>query len=624
MLFIRAAALTAAMGVFVFSSFGAVPLGKMLATAYPQIQPGDRNVVIVYLKDKGNEDKWRSTPAESFVSPRSLHRRLKVRSLENVIDAGDYPLNQDYVRAIARLTTSVRHQLKWFNAVSVLATKDQIESLRSLDFVTQVELVGRWKRAPEPIHAASSAPAPVRRTLTASGIDYGVSYSQLEQINVPALHDQGYFGQGIIVGLFDDGVRLLTHNAFDSMTIIAMHDFVDHKESVVPYDPDAGFHGTNTLSAAGGFAPGNLIGPAFKAHFILARTENDSSETPIEEDNWAAAIQWADSLGIDVSSTSLGYLTFDAPYTSLTWQNMDGRTAIISIAAAHAAALGITVINAAGNSGNDTVNTLVAPADADSIITAGAVDLTGARASFSSVGPTVDGRIKPDVMADGVDDYLANANGANLYGYGSGTSFATPLTAGAAALVLCAHPNYTPLMVREAFRETASQSAAPDNLMGWGIVDALGALMYYDSVNAGWNLHSLPKTENSYNIDSVYPGASLPHGNPFAYHDGYVSGNSVAHGTGFWIKFSAAGNIPVKGKLLLLDTVAVSAGWNMVGSIGIPLPVDSIVQAPDSIITSQFFGYTQAGYFAADTLFPNKGYWVKTKQSGQLVLKKTP
>jgi hypothetical protein len=180
-------------------------------------------------------------------------------------------------------------------------------------------------------------------------------------------------------------------------------------------------------------------------------------------------------------------------------------------------------------------------------------------------------------------------------------------------------------MILQAFHETASQSAAPDNLMGWGIVDALGALMYYDSVDAGWNLHSLPKTENSYNVDSVYPGGALQSiSQAFVYRNGYVSGNTISHGTAFWIKFNSAGNIPVKGKLLLLDTVAVNPNWNMVGSIGIPLPVDSVIQVPDSNIISNFYAYTPAGYVVADTLYPTKGYWVKTKQAGQLILKKMP
>lgn len=457
------------------------PLGKELERRYKTLRPDESEVVIIYFADKGDRAKVAAYDARQLVSERSLKRRLKTRPADSLVDEADYPLEQAYVRAVEQNVVMVRHQLKWFNAVSAVATRRQMEAIRSMSFVREIDLVGRWKvdRSAEQVNSSNNSFQAKQSRGTAS-LDYGPSFTQLSQINVPAVHDLGLYGQGVVIGIFDDGVRLQTHEAFASMNIIAQHDFVDHKTSVVPYDPNAGWHGTSTLSAIGGYKPGQLIGPAFKADFILARTENDSSETPIEEDNWAKGIEWADSIGVDVTSTSLGYLTYDKPYTSWTWQNMDGKTTLITRAADHAVGLGIVVVNAAGNDGyNTSHNTLIAPADGDSVITAGAVDASGNRASFSSVGPTVDGRIKPDIVAMGVNDYLASAGGNSSYGEGSGTSFACPLSAGVAALVVCANPHLTPMQVRDAMRQTASNAGSPDNLIGWGILNALAAVNYF-------------------------------------------------------------------------------------------------------------------------------------------------
>ena len=239
--------------------------------------------------------------------------------------------------------------------------------------------------------------------------------------------------------------------------------------------PSFGAHGIEVLSPLAGNRPGTLIGPAFGATYLLARTENDSSETPVEEDNWVAAIEWADSLGVQVTSTSLGYKYFNAPYQSWSWEDMDGRTTVISRAATMAARKGIVVLNSAGNNGTSfTQNTLNAPADADSILAVGAVNPDGTRASFSSVGPTTDtpARIKPDIMAQGTQ--VLSASPVNTTGYLllQGTSLACPLAAGVAALMVQAKPDASPMEIIEALKATASNAATPDNLNGWGIIDA--------------------------------------------------------------------------------------------------------------------------------------------------------
>jgi hypothetical protein len=210
---------------------------------------------------------------------------------------------------------------------------------------------------------------------------------------------------------------------------------------------------------------------------MLGKTEYVPTETEIEEDNWVAGIEWMESYGVDVVSSSLGYTTFDDSTGYLySHGDFNGRTAVTTKAAMMAARKGVVVVNSMGNEGN-TAGSIIAPADADSIISAGAVNYSGVLASFSSVGPTNDGRIKPDVVAPGVSIYVASTAGASAYGHSSGTSFSCPLTAGVAALVLSAHPEFTPVQVRGAIRNTASQADRPDNSYGWGVVNARAAVL---------------------------------------------------------------------------------------------------------------------------------------------------
>jgi subtilisin family serine protease len=227
----------------------------------------------------------------------------------------------------------------------------------------------------------------------------------------------------------------------------------------------------------GGIREGQLIGPAFGATFLLAITEDVRSETPVEEDNWAVAAEWAERMGADVINSSLGYLDFDLPFTSYTDRDMNGETALTTRAATMAAARGVVVVNSAGNGGfRADRNTLVAPSDGRLVIAAGAVDVMGNRAAFSSVGPTADGRFKPDVAALGVNTKVASRSGPDSYALANGTSFSSPLTAGAVALLLQAHPTYTVEQVLSALRSTASQASAPNNLLGWGILNAAAAV----------------------------------------------------------------------------------------------------------------------------------------------------
>ncbi len=464
---------------------GPAPMGPMLSGAYAAMPDNEGIPMWVFFKDKGRSEIMKSSVPMNVVSQRSIQRRLKVRAANEVVDYTDLPVEQQYVDELAPYVQRVRQRSKWFNGASVVATKAQINEIASLPFVSSIELVWRARATRElekEVPASDEPPSTPEGTNKIFDLNYGSSLNQNQQINVPAVHNTGNHAQGVLVGVFDNGFRLLTHQAFDTLRprIVATYDFVDHKISVVPNNTSTSFgsHGVNTLSTIAGYRDGQLIGPAFGASIILARTENDSSETPIEEDYWAAAIEWADSIGVDVTSTSLGYNAYDPPYTSWTWQDMNGNTTLITRAADMAVARGIVVCNSAGNSGNSSVNTLGAPADGDSVIAVGAVDPSGTISGFSSCGPTtsVPPRIKPDVCAQGSSVRVASATSTTGYGSSSGTSFSCPLTAGVAALIVKARPNATPVQIANAMRSTASRASTPDNRYGWGIVNALAAI----------------------------------------------------------------------------------------------------------------------------------------------------
>jgi serine protease AprX len=441
----------------------------------------DRHLVWVYFRDKGASAEARAASAPIAVTPRALSRRTLRAAGRPATIILDTPVVRAYVDAVAARVARVRQVSRWFNAVSVEATAAQVRELEALPFVSGLDVVRRYRRGPgegvsdlPPTAQSSAAPRRPRALV----IDYGTSIGQLRQIGVPAVHETGLHGEGVIVAVFDTGFDNLTHEVFAPMTILARRDFVNGDLDVADGgDQGEGSHGTATLSVIGGFKEGELVGPAFAAGFILAKTENTFSETPVEEDNWAAAAEWAEALGADVISSSLGYLEYDSPFTSYDFADMDGKTAISTRAAYLAVSLGVVVVSSAGNNGfHATHNTLGAPADGRGVIAAGAVDAAGIRAFFSSVGPTPDGRIKPDVAAQGVAVKVASSSSPRLYGFASGTSFSCPLTAGVAALVLQAHPEYTPKQVADALRATASKAAKPDNLLGYGIVNATTAV----------------------------------------------------------------------------------------------------------------------------------------------------
>lgn len=384
-------------------------------------------------------------------------------------DESDFPVDAHYVRALRAAGAQVVHQSRWLNAVSVRCDASCVEHLRNLPFVLNIQGVAIYRRPLERIEPAGSFTPQEETTSLAAPLKYGNSKDQLNQLKVPVAHQKGFAGQGEIVAIFDGGFRK-DHVAFKNHVIVAEHDYV-FDDANVDDGPATSAHGTSTWSCVGGSAPGTLYGPAFQAKFILAVTEDVRSETQVEEDNWVAAFEFADQKGATVISSSLGYSD---------WYNQsdfDGVTPVTSRVAGMAAKKGIVVANSAGNSGPFD-STLNAPADAKDILTVGAVTGAGAIADFSSRGPTADGRMKPEVVARGVATWVASSFSTNTFGRGSGTSFSCPLTAGFAAVLLSAHPDWTPLQVREAMMKTADRKDHPDNTFGYGVPNMALALDY--------------------------------------------------------------------------------------------------------------------------------------------------
>ena len=432
----------------------------------------EKLIVYVFFNDKGpNVDQYISNPL-SLVSEKSLERRKKVLPANQLVDITDVPVYQSYVNQVSNKVIKVRHELNWFNCVSVEGTKAQVLDIAGLDCVAKIDLVERYKKIKENDEIVSDKSVSYNPySPLVDSMNYGASLRQDTMIKVNKVHNNGIYGQGVIIAHFDAGYLNFNHEAFTTypMKIWKRKDFSTGDTVTLASHS----HGQATLSLVGGYKPGSLIGPAFASTFVLCRTEVDPTETPAEMDNWAAAAQWADSLGADVITSSLGYLVFDSPYTSYTWQDMNGHTMLVTNAADLAVHKGITVSNSAGNDGdNSSHNTLGGPADGDSVITIGALDPTGLKASYSSVGPTTDvpSRIKPDIMTQGSSNQVATQTGYSTFG--SGTSWACPMAAGVMACMLSANKDLTPIQIRGILRKFASNTNSPNNSIGWGTIDA--------------------------------------------------------------------------------------------------------------------------------------------------------
>ncbi|MCP4546351.1 MAG: S8 family serine peptidase [bacterium] len=437
----------------------------------------------VYLTDKNifDTDACAVRLAETalLLNEHAALRRARSRG-QALVDYHDIPVHEPYLDELRAQGAEIIHLSRWLNAVSVRASVATLTQVAALPFVRKLTPVQRrLSRRPEP----GSPRIPVIPSRSGREVfDYGPSAGQLEEINVPSAHEAGYSGAGVIIAVLDTGY-LHTHEVFADLVaagrLLDMWDFVNNDGEVQDESGDADgeqIHGTSTWSICGGFHEGDLIGPAYGASFLLAKTEMAGEEEPFEEDNWIAGAEWADTNGADIISSSLAYIEW------YQYQDMDGNSAVTTIAADIAASRGIVVCTAAGNYGGQDWYFIGAPADADSVITVGAMQESGDMWFNSSHGPTYDGRMKPEVCARGDETYCAIPLGTlhtdplALYKTSSGTSVSTPLVAGCAALLLEAHPDWTAMQVREALMLTADNAASPDNHRGWGRIDIMAAI----------------------------------------------------------------------------------------------------------------------------------------------------
>ncbi len=477
----------------------------------------------VYFKDKGRYSQQigilqKGTTAYTIavqqLTESALKRRAKVLPPDQLVDYQDLPLNESYIKSIQQLGGKLQQKVRWMNAASFFLSSEQKIQVQNLSFVDAVTPVVRFYRN-DLIDRAEVVNQSFQKPL---GFDYGPSLAQYAAVKIPQVHELGINGEGVLVGMLDTGFRWRLHESLRNTNVIAEWDFINNDDTTANQTGDPSgqdSHGTLTMSILGSYMPGKIIGPAFKSNFILAKTEYVPTETQIEEDWWAAGIEWMESRGADVVSSSLGYNIFDNGQ-GYRWENGDfnGKTGVTTKAATRAARLGVVVVTAMGNerNGDGVRGTLMCPADADSILSVGAITIAGTLASFSSTGPTNDGRIKPDVVAPGVSVYSGVIPGPSTYGYSQGTSASTPITAGVAALLLSARPELTPVQVREALRNTADRveisrfPTHPNNFVGWGRVNALKAI-YYPSIHKELNNYYIAnyvgKTGGIF-ADSVY------------------------------------------------------------------------------------------------------------------------
>jgi len=451
----------------------------------------------IYFKDKGIDNKTslnktsvQYTEVLNKLSPHAIERRMKSMG-DNIINYDDIPILQSYKDKLNALGINIVHELSWFNSLSTYLTQEQLMEVKALPFVKSIEPVKKlYFNNPE-----ETFPVLSKINLGDSLIIYGNSFKQLNLSDVPIVHSKGIYGKDVIIGILDTGFDWKKHESLKNRKVIAEYDFIygdsvtSNQEQDVSNQDD---HGTFIFSLIAGYFDSVMIGPAFNSSFILAKTEDMGSETHIEEDNYAAALIWMESLGVDITTSSLGYNIFDSGY-SYTYSDMNGKTAIVTIATELAFQRGVSTFAAAGNEGNNSWKYIIAPADGFNIIAVGAVNELGTRASFSSLGPTADGRIKPDVVAMGVNDFGAIAGTVDLYGYKNGTSAATPIASGVAALLLSAHPHLKNTQIRNIILNTSSNSENPNNLIGYGIISAKRAIEYpnLEFVNDNYVLHKI-------------------------------------------------------------------------------------------------------------------------------------
>lgn len=412
-----------------------------------------QGLYVIKFRDKANSP-FQVTQPQAFLSPRSIERRTQQKIS---IRAIDLPVNPSYLSQITRLGGRIIHTSRWLNAALVSTTRGEtLSQILALSFVAGMETQGDIRTGGKLEEACSLVEITNQNE------------AQLTQLGVDKMLKENLTGKGKWIGVFDSGFSQVNQTdafktAFSENRILFTRDLVDNETDV--YNDDS--HGAQVLSLMAGSLPGTFMGTAPGASYLLFRTEDVFSETKLEEWNWLIAAEIADSIGVDIINSSLGYTTFDTPAQNYVYADMNGQKALITRAADWAAGAGILVVTSAGNEGRNAWRYISAPADGDSVISVGAVTNSGTLATFSSVGPTATGTIKPELVAMGQSTVLVSPG--NLIRTSNGTSFSSPLLAGMAASIWQRFPELTAMQIRRLMIESGSLAKSPNNQLGFGI-----------------------------------------------------------------------------------------------------------------------------------------------------------
>jgi hypothetical protein len=412
----------------------------------------------VYFKDKPNATNLLASPL-SILTQRALDRRT---AQGIALDVQDVPIHQDYIDAvIASNGITVKAKSKWLNCLHVRGSQTDIRGLKSLSFVAKIDFVDKNLNNLVGKKSSKLKPRSANKQMEASTIfNYGDSFNQIQMINGHLLHQANYTGSGKIIAVLDAGFpQVNTASAFERLRtnnqILGSYNFVTKSTSV--YEGNS--HGTSVLGFIGGFVDGQLVGTAPDAKYYLYTTEDVGSENPVEESNWVEAAEEADRVGADIITSSLGYFDYDNGAYSHTYEDMKGDFAFASRGANIAFSKGIVVLASAGNSGQSSDPYIAIPAEAKNVIAVGAVQANRNYASFSSIGPSFDGRVKPDVTAQGLNPYTFD-NGT-INNSGSGTSYSCPILAGMVACLWQALPNKTAIEIKELILQSSDNFSEP-------------------------------------------------------------------------------------------------------------------------------------------------------------------
>jgi len=419
----------------------------------------------VYFKDKPSETTFTNSPL-TMLTQRALDRRIRY-SIS--LDYKDIPVETAYVLQVKNTTgITIKARSKWLNALHVQGIQMDINNLLSLSFVSKIEYANKSLNSAGKTNSKQKVIHKNKSLDFTTDFNYGNGANQIQMLNGDVLHQNNFTGEGMQIAIIDAGFPNVDNfSAFqrirDNNQILGGYDFVNRNTDFYT----GHYHGMAVLSTIAGYIDNQFIGTAPDAKFYLFISEDSVNETPLEESLWVEAAERADSLGVDVINTSLGYTSFDNPNYNYVYDDMDGKTTFISRGAEIAFSRGMILVNAAGNEGNDAWHYISAPADAASVLSIGAVNGSGTIAYFSSFGPTSDTRIKPDICAQGANVYIINPSG-NI-ATSNGTSFASPVLTGVITCLWEAFPTKTNAEITQLVKESSHLFTSPTAQEGYGI-----------------------------------------------------------------------------------------------------------------------------------------------------------